>query len=100
LGWTTWRGLLTIKPVVHSFGNLPEVIDSVCLAQLAHEKSPTQTTGILRSGDTGKSLILNGLLKMADWLIQQRPEPEVMDAATTVRPFLSAVTEKTMRLDG
>jgi hypothetical protein len=46
--------LLTINSVVSSFGNSPEVIDPQLLAQLAGQKSSSQTKGILRLGDTGK----------------------------------------------
>jgi hypothetical protein len=39
--------LLNIALGVGGFGNLPEVIDWQCLTQLAGEKSPSQTKGIL-----------------------------------------------------
>lgn len=56
LGWTTHRVQLTIKSAVRSFGNLPETIDPQWLAQLAGQQSPSETKGISRWRDTGKSI--------------------------------------------
>jgi hypothetical protein len=63
LGVDNPRRSVNHQAVVRSFGNFPEVIDSVCLARLVSEKSPSQTTGVLRVGDTGK-------LIDSEWLTQ------------------------------
>jgi hypothetical protein len=41
---------------------LLEVIDSICLARVAGQKSPSQTKDTLRLGDTGKALDSKRLL--------------------------------------